>query len=105
MAWYRAFGLDPNEILPRCFHHRYATVFVLDPLPLDVDCIRFDDAALVPFLDRWITSDFLALGYDVMRVPVLSPEERLRFVIERLHSRRRSAPRPSSLTRVRVRVR
>lgn len=100
MAWYRAFGLDPNEILPRCFHHRYATVFVLDPLPLDVDCIRFNDAALVSFLDRWITRDFVALGYDVMRVPVLSPEERLGFVIERLHSRRSPVARPSSPPRV-----
>jgi predicted ATPase len=33
LAWYRAFGLNPNVILPDCFHHRYASVFVLDSLP------------------------------------------------------------------------
>jgi predicted ATPase len=83
MAWYRAFGLDPNEILPKCFRHRYAAVFLLDPLPLDVDDVRFGDPELVSFLDRWIADDFRALGYDLVRVPVLPPEARLAFVLER----------------------
>lgn len=83
-AWYRAFGCDPNEILPACFRHRYAEVFVLDPLPLDVDDIRFDDAQLVSFVDEWIARDLRSLGYDVIRVPVLPPEARLGFVLERL---------------------
>lgn len=84
LAWYRAFGLDPNEILPRCLAHRYAAVFMLDPLPLDVDAVRFDDDELVAFLDRWISRDFRSLGYDVVRVPARGPEERLRFVLDRL---------------------
>ena len=33
LAWYRAYGLNPNGILPECFHHRYASVFILDALP------------------------------------------------------------------------
>lgn len=88
LAWYRAFGLEPNEILPRCLAHRYAAVFVLDPLPLAVDEVRFDDDELVTFLDRWIVRDFRSLGYDVVRVPVLDPEERLRFVLDRLPAHR-----------------
>ncbi|HEY5649846.1 MAG TPA: ATP-binding protein [Acidimicrobiia bacterium] len=84
LAWYRAFGLNPNELLPRCFRHQYAAVFLLDALPLDVDDIRFDDTGLVSFLDEWITRDFSALGYDVVRVPVLPPEGRLAFVLDRL---------------------
>ncbi len=82
LAWYRAFGLDPNEILPMCFRHRYASVVLLDPLPLDVDDIRFDDTALVSFIDRWIARDCNALGYDVVRVPALAPESRLSYVLE-----------------------
>ena len=84
LAWYRAFGLDPNEIVPKCLRHRYASVFLLDALPLDVDEIRFDDSRLVPFLDHWIADDFTTLGYDVVRVPVLPPEARLAFVLHRL---------------------
>jgi len=37
LAWYRVFGLNPNEILLECFHHRYASVFILDPLPFQPD--------------------------------------------------------------------
>lgn len=84
LAWYRAFGLDPNEILPLCLHHRYASVFVLDRLPLRLNGLRFEDDALAGFLDEWIARDYSALGYRVVRVPALAPEERLAFVLERL---------------------
>jgi predicted ATPase len=89
LAWYRAFGLNPNEILPECFHHRYASVFILDRLPLRLDGLRFNDDTLTGFLDEWLTRDYSALGYSVVRVPVLGPEERLAFVLERLSERGR----------------
>ena len=84
LAWYRVFGLNPNEILPECFHHRYASVFILDPLPLKLNGLRFEDATHAGFLDEWHTRDYSALGYSVVRVPVLRPEERLAFVLDRL---------------------
>lgn len=87
MAWYRLFGLDPNEILPACFQHRYASVFMLDPLPIRLDGLRFDDEAITIFLDDWQMRDYRALGYEVARVPVLPPEERLAWVLEKLSVR------------------
>jgi predicted ATPase len=84
LAWYRVFGLDPNEILPECFHHRYALVFILDQLPLHQNGYRFENDSYADFLGKWHTRDYRALGYDVVRVPVLPPEERLAFVLERL---------------------
>ncbi len=84
LAWFRVFGLNPNEVLPRCFRHRYASVFVLDRLPLRPNGLRFEDDAHAGFLDEWIARDYGALGYSVVRVPVLAPEERLGFVLERL---------------------
>ena len=84
LAWYRVFGLNPNEILLECFHHRYASVFILDRLPLQLNGLRFEDDAYTGFLDEWIARDHSALGYSVVRVPVLAPEERLAFVLERL---------------------
>jgi predicted ATPase len=84
LAWYRAFGLNPNEILLECFHHRYASVFILDPLPFQEDGARNEDAPIVGYLDEWLTRDYSALGYRVVRVPVLSLQERLAFVLERL---------------------
>jgi predicted ATPase len=84
LAWFRVFGLNPNEILLECFHHRYASVFILDRLPLQLNGLRFEDDAYTGLLDEWIARDYSALGYSVVRVPVLAPEERLAFVLERL---------------------
>jgi len=85
LAWYRAYGLNPNEILRECFHHRYASVFVLDPLPFQPDDERVKEvAAITAYLHEWLARDYSALGYRVERVPALLPQERLAFVLERL---------------------
>ncbi len=84
LAFNRYVGLNPNEILSECFHHRYASVFILDLLPFQEDGVRDDDSAVVGYLDEWLARDYRALGYRVVRVPVLSPQERLAFVLERL---------------------
>jgi hypothetical protein len=75
-AWYRYFGLDPNEILPWCFRHRYASVFILDRLPVRLNGLRFEDDALAGFVEDRLARDYGALGYEIVRVPVLEPDER-----------------------------
>jgi len=84
LAWYRIFDMDPNEFLAECFQYRYASVFILDQLPLSLDGFRFDEQGFAVFLDEWHEKDYTALGYQVERVPVLPPAERLSFVIEKL---------------------
>jgi predicted ATPase len=85
LAFHRAYGLNPNEILADCFHHRYASVFMLDPLTFKENGVRDEDAALAGYLDEWHTRDYSTLGYNVVRVPVLAPEERVAFILERLY--------------------
>ena len=82
--FWRLLGMDPNELLVDCFHHRYASVFILDQLPLQLDGARIEDDAYTVLLDEWLVRDYSALGYCVMRVPVLPPQERLVFILERL---------------------
>jgi predicted ATPase len=84
LTYCRLMGLNPNEILAECFHHRYAAVFMLDRFPIEDDGVRLEDDATADLIDEWLARDYGALGYDVVRVPVLSPEERLVFVLERL---------------------
>ncbi|MGD2145594.1 MAG: ATP-binding protein [Anaerolineae bacterium] len=84
LAFNRAYGLDPNDILLDCLHHRYASVFLLDPLPFRGDGARDGDAAEIGYLDEWIARDYTALGYQVVRVPAVSPQERLAFVLQTL---------------------
>lgn len=84
LTFFRTFGLNPNEILAECLHHRYASVFILDLLPFQLDGARIEDDTYTVVLDEWLERDYGALGYDVVRVPVLSPQRRLEFVLERL---------------------
>ena len=86
-AFYRLAGLNPNEILPDCFQHRYAAVFLLNRLPYQKDGVRVADDETAAYLEAWILRDYSALGYQVIRVPVLSPEERFKYVLERLTGR------------------
>lgn len=84
LTFFRLAGLNPNEILPECFHHCYASVFVLDRFPVQRDDARIEDDVTAGLLDEWLARDYSSLGYGVMRVPVLPPEERLAFVLEML---------------------
>jgi len=84
LTFYRIFGLNPNEILAECLHHHYASVFVLDRLPFQQDGLREEVDVSAALLDEWLPRDYSALGYDVVRVPVLPPQERLALVLERL---------------------
>jgi predicted ATPase len=85
LTFFRIFGLDPNEILPECFHYRYAGVFILDRLPFRRNQpLGPEDDTASDFLDEWLVRDYTSLGYEVVRIPVLSPHERLAFILERL---------------------
>jgi predicted ATPase len=84
LHFWRLFGMDADELLPMCFEHRYASVFILDQLPLELDSARIDDKAYTDLLDEALVRDYSGLGYDVVRVPVMSPQERLEFVLARL---------------------
>jgi predicted ATPase len=86
--FWRLIGLNPNELLAEGFHYRYASVFILDQLPLQLDAARVDDDAYTVLLAEWLTRDYSASRYDVVRVPVLSPQEWLEFVLPRLSEQR-----------------
>jgi len=83
-AFYRLAGMDPNEVLPDCFQYHYTSVFMLDRLPYQLDGVRAADDPTAEYLDTWIKRDYISLGYEFVRVPVLPPEERLSFIMERL---------------------
>ena len=85
-AW-RFQGMDPNEILPACFGRRYASVFILDLLPLELDGARLEGDLFTVQFDEWLVSDYSALGYEVVRVPVVPPQGRVDFVLENLSER------------------
>lgn len=85
LAFYRLVGLDPDELLAQCRVHRYETVLLLDRLPQHRDCaLGPEDEASSAFLDEWLEHDYRALGYDVIRIPVMPVETRLAVVLDLL---------------------
>jgi predicted ATPase len=82
LTFCRFCGLNPNGILADCFQHRYASVFVLDRLPFCQDGARLEHDVISDLQDEWLERDYGALGYEVVRVPVLPREERLAFVLD-----------------------
>jgi predicted ATPase/trans-aconitate methyltransferase len=85
LTFHRVFGYDPNGILPECFHYRYASVFILDPLP-NLRNIKLgpEDEKSAVFFDEWHMRDYKSVGYDVIRVPVLPIDDRVEFILENL---------------------
>ena len=57
---------------------------MLDRLPYQQDGIRGGTDETATYFESWMLRDYRALGYEIVRVPVLTPEERLRFVLDRL---------------------
>ena len=84
-AFYRLAGVNPNEILHDCFRNRYASIFLLNRLPYQKDGVRVADDETAEYLESWILRDYSALGYKVVSVPVLSPDERLEFILRKLN--------------------
>ena len=85
LSFYRFAGMNPNTILGDCYNHRFASVFLLDRLPYQQDGIRGGDDESAAYFDSWLERDYLALGYNIVRVPVLPPTERLAFILESLN--------------------
>ena len=87
LAFYRFAGMNPNDILPDCFQYRYASVFLLNRLPYQQDGVRAGDDASAAYFESWMLRDYRALGYNVVRIPVLPPEERHAFVLDKIPER------------------
>ncbi|KNC79660.1 hypothetical protein SARC_07949, partial [Sphaeroforma arctica JP610] len=82
VTYYRFTQLDPNEALQHCFARRYSHVFILDPLPLELDGTRVEDEQRALAIDQWLERDYTLMGYTVVRVPVVPVQERLQMVLQ-----------------------
>ena len=83
-AFFRLAGMDPNDAVPDCLDYHYKSVFVLDRLPYQKDDVRAGDDEIAEYFESWLLRDYSALGYEIIRVPVLPREERLEFVLDKL---------------------
>ncbi len=89
ITYARASGLDPTPIFAACKRVRYAVVFLFDLLPADdiaalltADPVRTENPEMRRLLDEYLEKDYVLLGYDVQRVPVMPIAERKAFVLD-----------------------
>jgi predicted ATPase len=84
-AYYRFLGLPEDEELTVSLKMAsYKKVFILDPLPLTNDYARTEDEAAQRKIQELIVEVYTTLGFPVVRVPVLPPEERVDFIVRQV---------------------
>lgn len=84
LAYCRFLGLEPD---PRLLHAlkrvSYRSVFILDLLPLAPDYARTEDVAAQRRIHALLTEVYQDLPIPVVTVPVLSPADRVAYILER----------------------
>lgn len=79
------FGTATPEGLIELSIGRYEKVFLLDQLPnYKNDESRLEDFEEATKIHEAIADAYISLGYDVIRVPVLPPEDRVEFILNRI---------------------
>lgn len=85
LAFMRVAGLAwDNEIVRAAAALQFEKVFVLDLLPphlMKMDAIRAESAATRMRLLALIDELYVAFGHQPVRVPLLSPQERLKWIL------------------------
>ena len=85
LGYERYLKLTPNPALHLASQQaRYRKVFLLECLPVKIDWNRHEDAQVQQEIHDAIRATYLELGFDLIDVPALSPEERVEFILERL---------------------
>ena len=86
VAYYRYYGLDPREAIEQASHNRYQHIFFLEGLPIVHDDVRNEDADAARQIGELIYQAYGEIGYMVTRVPAVSVEERVEFILQNVAS-------------------
>ncbi len=85
LAYYRFLDLPEDEKLRKALSEAsYKKIFILDPLPLTQDYARTEDEAAQKKIHELLSNVYESLGVPVLHVPVLSPDERVDFILSNL---------------------
>jgi predicted ATPase len=82
IAYYRIEGLNPEEPLQASRTVSYRRVFLFERLPFEKDAVRVEDQQLAARIEWLLEESYTGLGYSVVRVPVMSIEQRAAFILQ-----------------------
>jgi predicted ATPase len=84
IAYHKLYGLDTKEILKLCKEKRYKKIFFLEPLPFKKDYARTEDKKTIEKLNYLLRKSYLDLGYEIVTVPIMSAEDRIKFILSKI---------------------
>jgi len=84
IAYYQFYGFDTKGVLKICQKKRYKKIFFLELLPFKKDYARVEDEERAKKLGLLLKKAYLDLGYEVVSVPSMPVEERIKFILSNL---------------------
>ena len=85
MAYYQFLNLDYDEKLLNAVNGvSYKKIFILDRLPFAKDYARTENEDDQKLIHQLIIESYTNLGFTIVFVPVLPPEERVKFILDNL---------------------
>ena len=85
LAYYRFLNLPVDEKLTAALLTvSYKKIFILDRLPLVNDYARIEDEAAQKKIHALLSEVYQSLPFPVLHVPVLTPEQRVDFILKNL---------------------
>ncbi len=83
IAFYKLHDLNLDEIIPRC-HKKYKKIFLLEPLVYQIDYGRNETQEEAIQLHKNLGEAYKLVGYNVIKVPKDTIENRSNYIIARL---------------------
>ena len=81
IAYYALCGIDPGEALAVCRRNLYQKVFLMEPITFTQDYARTESPEAIARLNDLLRDAYKQLGYEVVAVPAMSVEDRVRFIM------------------------
>ncbi|WP_273237061.1 ATP-binding protein [Flavobacterium lindanitolerans] len=83
LAYFRFLNIPEDEKLTEALYTvSYKKVFILDCLPLVNDYARTENEAAQKKIQALLVEVYESLGFPIVRVPVLLPQERVDFILK-----------------------
>ena len=82
IGYYILEGLDPDDPIQKSRLLRYKKIFFFERIPFEKDPVRSEDDEIASRLDGLLKESYRALGYDMIIVPHMTVNERVRFILK-----------------------
>lgn len=77
-------NVSKPKLIEQYAYNAYEKIFILDRLPFIDDGTRWEDSEKAQKIHKIIEDTYKNFNYELITVPVLPPEERVQFILERL---------------------